>query len=485
MNELFVNVKVDREERPDVDAVYMDAVQAMTGHGGWPMTVFLTPDGRPFFGGTYFPKPSRSCQLDWRADRRRVAHRRDELLDAGRPAHRGARPDRTASSRGDRACPASTHLNARAAAAGRRSSTRVGRLRRRRPSSRQTMSLELLLRAPRWPAPATSALPGRHDDARRHGLRRHLRPPRRRLRPLLGRRALAGAPLREDALRPGAAGPRLPARLAGHRRARYRQVLEETIGYVLARPAPPGGGLLLGRGRRLARARRAASTSGPRRGRAPRVGADAAPAAARLVRRDRGRQLRGPHHPAPARCAATCTRPPEVERGPGACCSTARDERVRPGPRRQGPHRVERPDAGRPGRGGAPPPATTDWLDAAAANGRVPAGRPAPRRRPLAALVAGRRRAPATTAPTPPTTRALVDAFTRLAEATGEARWIDEARAAADALLDLFWDDDDGGLFTTGRRRRGAHRPAEGPAGQRHARGQLAGGRRGCSAWPP
>src|SRR6202163_3640622 len=58
MNELFVNVKVDREERPDVDAVYMDAVQAMTGSGGWPMTVFLAPDGRPFFGGTYFPRPS-------------------------------------------------------------------------------------------------------------------------------------------------------------------------------------------------------------------------------------------------------------------------------------------------------------------------------------------------------------------------------------------------------------------------------------------
>src|SRR5256885_3076956 len=55
MNERFVPIKVDREERPDLDAVYMDAVQAMTGHGGWPMTVFLTPDGAPFFGGTYFP----------------------------------------------------------------------------------------------------------------------------------------------------------------------------------------------------------------------------------------------------------------------------------------------------------------------------------------------------------------------------------------------------------------------------------------------
>jgi uncharacterized protein YyaL (SSP411 family) len=55
LNAHFVAIKVDREERPDLDAVYMDAVQALTGQGGWPMSVFLTPDGRPFFGGTYFP----------------------------------------------------------------------------------------------------------------------------------------------------------------------------------------------------------------------------------------------------------------------------------------------------------------------------------------------------------------------------------------------------------------------------------------------
>ena len=55
MNEHFVCVKVDREERPDVDAIYMEAVQSMTGHGGWPMTVFLDPEGVPFYGGTYFP----------------------------------------------------------------------------------------------------------------------------------------------------------------------------------------------------------------------------------------------------------------------------------------------------------------------------------------------------------------------------------------------------------------------------------------------
>jgi uncharacterized protein len=59
MNEGFVCVKVDREERPDVDALYMEAVQGMTGHGGWPLNVFLTPDGLPFYGGTYFPPEPR------------------------------------------------------------------------------------------------------------------------------------------------------------------------------------------------------------------------------------------------------------------------------------------------------------------------------------------------------------------------------------------------------------------------------------------
>ena len=55
MNEHFVSIKVDREERPDIDSIYMSAVQALTKHGGWPMTVFMTPDGAPFYGGTYFP----------------------------------------------------------------------------------------------------------------------------------------------------------------------------------------------------------------------------------------------------------------------------------------------------------------------------------------------------------------------------------------------------------------------------------------------
>src|ERR1700758_910334 len=59
LNEHFVSIKVDREERPDVDSIYMQAVQMMTGHGGWPMSTFLTPDGRPFYAGTYFPPEPR------------------------------------------------------------------------------------------------------------------------------------------------------------------------------------------------------------------------------------------------------------------------------------------------------------------------------------------------------------------------------------------------------------------------------------------
>ena len=64
MNEHFVNIKVDREERPDLDETYMNAVQVLTGHGGWPLSVFLTPDLKPFYGGTYFPpKTGAACRV--------------------------------------------------------------------------------------------------------------------------------------------------------------------------------------------------------------------------------------------------------------------------------------------------------------------------------------------------------------------------------------------------------------------------------------
>ncbi len=84
MNESFVSIKVDREERPDIDSVYMKAVQAMTGQGGWPLTAFLTSDGEPFFGGTYFPPEPRSNMPSFRqvleSIRGAYGERREEIV---------------------------------------------------------------------------------------------------------------------------------------------------------------------------------------------------------------------------------------------------------------------------------------------------------------------------------------------------------------------------------------------------------------------
>jgi uncharacterized protein len=88
MNELYVNVKVDREERPDLDALYMDAVVNLTGHGGWPMTVFLTPTGEPFYGGTYFPPEPRHGLPSFRQILEAVAEAyRERPADVARTAH--------------------------------------------------------------------------------------------------------------------------------------------------------------------------------------------------------------------------------------------------------------------------------------------------------------------------------------------------------------------------------------------------------------
>src|SRR5215211_6518555 len=103
MNELFINIKVDREERPDVDHVYMSAVQALGERGGWPLTMFLTPEGEPFWGGTYFPKEPkfgrpgfvnvlREVSRVFHGEPERIAHNRRlliERLEAGRGAVAG------------------------------------------------------------------------------------------------------------------------------------------------------------------------------------------------------------------------------------------------------------------------------------------------------------------------------------------------------------------------------------------------------------
>ncbi len=234
MNELFVNVKVDREERPDVDAIYMDAVQAMTGRGGWPMTVFTTPDGRPFYGGTYFPKPH-FLQLLAAVDD--VWRTKPDDIDQNVRAL-GSSLDRLAKIAPAPDLPDEALLEEM-------TEQLIGH--RRPPMGRLRRGAEVPLDdEPRPAARPRRRRRRRHHLARRDGQRRDVRPPRRRLRPLLGRRAVAGAALREDALRPGAARAGVhPRRLppGGHRDDRLRA----------RRAAPSGRRVLLRRGRRLAR----------------------------------------------------------------------------------------------------------------------------------------------------------------------------------------------------------------------------------------
>ena len=238
MNDKFVNVKVDREERPDVDAVYMDAVQAMTGRGGWPMTVVIDPDGRPFWGGTYFPKENFLKVLDaiddvWR-------NRRDDLAQERRGARAGDRQERRQPSP-PTTCPALELVNRTLAKIAGAFDPEWGGF-GSAPKFPSTHHLELVLRA-FMTIGRRRRQACRHHLARRDGVGRHVRPHRRRVRPLLGRSRVARTALREDALRPGAAGARLPRRrysVLGL--PQYRQVVEETIGYVLRELRHPDGG---------------------------------------------------------------------------------------------------------------------------------------------------------------------------------------------------------------------------------------------------
>ena len=184
MNAHFVNIKVDREERPDIDAVYMDATTALTGQGGWPMTCLLTPDGAPFFAGTYFPR-AQFVGCSTRSPRR-GATERDEVLAAGQRV-----VDALAAGGVDA-------LRRRHAADGAPNSTRPPRALvpqfdrthggfGRAPKFPPSMVLEFLLRHHERTGDRDLAGDGR-ADARGDGPRRHVRPARRRVRALLRRR---------------------------------------------------------------------------------------------------------------------------------------------------------------------------------------------------------------------------------------------------------------------------------------------------------
>ena len=294
--EHFVAVKVDREERPDVDAVYMNAVQAMTGSGGWPLSVFLTPERKPFFGGTYFPPERRWGTASFREVLETVAEaweqRRHEIDDAARTLadHLSGKCDRPRLHRRDRGLPPRSHLPRRPA---RRA---LGWLRGR---SEVPDALPPVL-PDRGGAPRRDRSDGARRYARRDGRGWLVRLARGRLSPLLRRREVARAPLREDALRqraPGAGvrGGRACVRPAGlaRRGARDRRLPPP-------RDARPRGRVLLvhrrrqrGAGGRVLHLERAAGPRGasPGRGRSRH----------RAVRPPRERELRGRGQRASAR----------------------------------------------------------------------------------------------------------------------------------------------------------------------------------------
>ena len=333
----------------------------MTGQGGWPMTVVCTPDGRPFFAGTYFPKERRGGMIGfvelceridelWHTQRDDLLEQADQLTGAlGRSAL--VVPAR-------RACPtAERRRRARSTGSLAAPATRSGAGSAARRSSRSRWRMEAL---------AAAASPGRRagarapltTHARRHGRRRHLRPPRRRLRPLRRRRRVARPPLREDALRQRAADPPLPARLAAHRRGRgSARCSTETIELRAPRPAPAR------RRRRprprtpTARAWRASSTCGPTREVREVLGEDADVARHWYGFRPGGNFEHGTTIPNRMHARGELARPPEVEAARQALFDARADARP-PGARRQGAHRVERLPRRGAGRGRAPRPAS-------------------------------------------------------------------------------------------------------------------------------
>ena len=441
VNELFVAVKVDREERPDVDAVYMESVQAMTGHGGWPMTVFLAPDGRPFHGGTYYPKPQfvelcRAVDEVWRT-------RREELLDQASRLTEALQSTFVAGP-GDGVPPLSALVAAGSAL--RASFDPAWGGFGRAPKFPSTMSLDLLLRLhDREPSPELLEVVQTSLDAMASGgIYDHVGGGFARY----SVDAFWMVPHFEKMLYDQA----LLVRVYLHAwlvtgEARYRQVVDETVAYVLRELRSPGGG----GGVYSAEDADSEGEEGrfyvwrPEEIRAA-AGEDAEAAIEWYGVTPSG-NFEGSnilHRPV----RGDLLRPAAVERARAALFSN-REGRVRPG---------------------LDDKVLTEWnalflsslAEAAAATGsaewRAAAEeigefllaslrRPSDGRwlRSWQADAGARHLAYAADH------AALVDAFTRLAELTGSARWVAEARSAADALLSLFWDSSGaGGFFTTG-----------------------------------
>jgi uncharacterized protein len=470
MNERFVNLKVDREERPDVDAVYMEAVQALSGRGGWPMTVFLLPDGRPFFGGTYFPprrpgtQPGRAGMMSFPDLLERIDEvwrtRRSELDDQA-----GALTDaisRTPEQADGATPPGPGVLETALAALVRQSDVDWGGF-GDAPKFPQTMNLELALRIhARTGSPDALAIVTRSLDAMAAGgIYDHLGGGFARYS--TDRRWLV--PHFEKMLYDQA----LLARVYLHAwqvtgAARYRQVLDETIGYVLRDLRHPDGGFCSAED----------ADSADEQGRSVegafyvwtpdqvRSALDDPAAASAAIEwwgvTDQGNfhpDHHGGHVPEGARGWTILHRPlsgelirPELVERARQGLFEARERRPRPGlddkvlAEWNGLMVATLAEA-------AAATGEQGWLDAAirAAEHLLSRLRRADGRW-LRTAEGGSGRAPILAFAADH--GALLDAFTRLYEATSETRWLTEACAVADALIELFWDDEHGGVFTAG-----------------------------------
>ena len=445
MNELFVNVKVDREERPDVDAVYMEAVQAISGQGGWPMTLFLAPDGRPFFGGTYYPKRTyagrpgfvdlmRAVHDAWRQRRDQVLGQAEQLADAIR--------SRTGLAAGDAAGELTPALVEGAVAALRASHDAEWGGFGRAPKFPMPANLELLLRGYHHDGSdeTRQALVTTLDAMASGGIYDHLGGGFARY----SVDAFWMVPHFEKMLydQAGLVGAYLHAwQVTGE--ARFRQVVEETVGYVLRDLRAPEGGLYSAED---------ADSEGEEgkfyMWRLEEIEAVLGPEAAVAIGwygATRSGNFEGAnilHRPV----RGDLLRPPEVEAARRRLFE-AREKRVRPGLDDKVLTEWNAmflsslaPAAAAMGR--------DDWLAAALDNGEFLLS--ALRRDDGRWLRSWQRQGGARHLAFAVDHAWVVEAFTRLAEASGQARWLAAARQAADALLALFWDAEGGGFFTTG-----------------------------------
>ena len=449
MNELFVNVKVDREERPDVDAIYMEAVQTLTGHGGWPMTVFLTPVGEPFYGGTYFPPTVRGGMPAFADVLQRIGEAWSDQRDdaVAQAAQLTEVLGRSAQLTPATQLPGADLVGQAAMSLKDLHDPEWGGF-GGAPKFPQLMTLDALLRAYHQSRDeallemVTTSL----DAMASGGIYDHLGG---RVCPVLGRRSLARPSLREDALRQRPLVRVLSPGLASHRREQVPPGRRRTIAYVLRDLRHAAGGFFS----------------------AEDADSEGVEGKFYVWSRDQINAVLGENS------AEFCNwfgvteegnfegknilwRPTRGDLGRAAGIELsrqrlfqAREMRIRPGlddkvlAEWNALMLASLAEA-------ALVTSNHQWLAAAIKNGEFLADNL--RRQDGRWLRSwqsdeetsdsGEARHLAYAADL----AALIDAFTRLAEASGQGRWIMLAREAADQLLNLFWDDEHGGVFTSG-----------------------------------